>query len=168
MNPKSRARNPESDEAEQSRVRPSGPDETAEPDGQFPNDDSSVGTIEPGPGEDPVAETDPNREEGSLAEDPNGIEQVAGLRRESEAETGRPGAEAGGVSSRGTGDQRPTDKPDVASDRKAEMGVTTDPRDREAGGGGNVPLGSGDDSRTWGPSTDQKGADKSSASNRKH
>ena len=56
------------------------PDQTAEPDGQFP--ENPRGTLDDHqPGEDPVRGNDPNAQDASLAANEDGIEQVAGLRR---------------------------------------------------------------------------------------
>ena len=57
------------------------PDQTAEPDGQFP--ENPRGTLDDHQaGEDPVRGNDPNGEDVSLAADPEGTKKVSGLRRD--------------------------------------------------------------------------------------
>jgi hypothetical protein len=91
MNRNSQSNIPQSEKVEQRRPGrlnlPDGPNDTAEPDGQFPDNNPDVGTIHV-PGEDPVRDKD--AEGASLAEDPDGLEKVAGLRREAEKELHRP------------------------------------------------------------------------------
>jgi len=53
------------------RQPPEGPEETAEPDGQFPDNDPAVGTIKAPPAEDPVPVRDPKRDDGRPGEDQN-------------------------------------------------------------------------------------------------
>ena len=63
-------------------------EQTAETDGQFP--ENPHGTLDDHrAGEDPVRGNDPNAEEASLAEDEDGIQKVAGLRREADTSKGR-------------------------------------------------------------------------------
>ena len=50
---------------------PDGPDQTAEPDGQFPDNDPAVGTIKAPPAEDPVPISDPRPDTGRPDRDRN-------------------------------------------------------------------------------------------------
>jgi len=63
MNPDADPKNPAVDEVEPRRPKPfdppHGPDDTAEPDGQFPDDNPDVGTIKAPPEEEPVPVKDP-------------------------------------------------------------------------------------------------------------
>ena len=66
---------------EDDAASPDAAEQTAEPDGQFP--ENPRGTLDDHEaGEDPVRGNDPNGEDASLAADPDGTSKVAGLRRD--------------------------------------------------------------------------------------
>ena len=80
----------------QERPDEQGPDQTAEPDGQFPDNDPAVGTIRQR-GDEPVADTAAGA---SRTNDPDGFGGVAGRSGDADADLKRVGVEHTGDSGR--------------------------------------------------------------------